>query len=269
MRTVLVTGANRGIGRAIAEKLAAEGCEVIAAARDPQTLAGLNAKPVKLDITSAEDLAALDDVLPARLDAVVNNAGIVVAGAVEAIALDRLREQLDVNVVAQVGVTQAVLPRLREAKGRVIFISSVSGRVATPFTGAYNSSKFALEALADALRIELRPWGIAVSLIEPGAIDTSMWQDALTMADETEAAMSAEHRELYAAQLVGLRRAIARTQKQTSSPEKVAAAVYKAVIAGRPRPRYLVGPDARVQLAINRLPTRASDAAISRLLGGR
>jgi NAD(P)-dependent dehydrogenase (short-subunit alcohol dehydrogenase family) len=270
MPTVLVTGANRGIGRAIVEKLAASGWDVLAGARDPGQLAGLDATPIKLDITSPEDIGALDAALPARLDAVVNNAGIVVPGAIECVALDEVRRQFEVNVVAQVAVTQAVLPRLRESKGRVVFISSVSGRVSTPFTGTYNSSKFALEGLADALRMELRPWGIAVSLVEPGAIDTAIWRDALDMADETESGMTAEQRALYAKQLTGLRGAIKRTQKQTSAPEKVAAAVHRALTAGRPRARYLVGADARVQVALRGLlPTPAFDSAVARLLGSR
>jgi len=116
--------------------------------------------PVQLDITSADDVAALDAALPATLDAVVNNAGIAIGGAMEAIPLDELRRQLEVNVIGQVAVTQAVMPRLRASQGRIVFVSSLSGRVATPMSGAYNASKFALEGLADAMRMELRLRGV-------------------------------------------------------------------------------------------------------------
>lgn len=275
MPSVLITGASRGIGRATSLLLAAEGWDVLAGVRGEAAgheLAGASPRitPVVLDITAPRDVARLDEVLPAELTAVVNNAGVVVGGPVEAVPLDELRRQLEVNVVAQVAVTQAVLPRLRASRGRVVFVSSVSGRVATPYTGAYNASKFALEALADALRIELRPWRIPVSLVEPGAIDTAIWQDALDTADATEAAMSAEHRTLYAKQLQGLRGTIRRTQRQTSPPDAVATAIRTALTAERPRARYLVGTDARVQLALRTLlPTRGFDAAIARLTGGR
>ena len=120
--------------------------------------------------------------------------------ASEAVALDELRRQLEVNVVGQLAVTQAVLPRLRESQGRVVFISSVSGRISTPWTGAYNASKFALEGMADSLRIELRPWKVKVILVEPAATDTSRYGKGRvgTQMDATEGAMSEEHRRLYA-----------------------------------------------------------------------
>jgi NAD(P)-dependent dehydrogenase (short-subunit alcohol dehydrogenase family) len=274
---ILVTGAGRGIGRAITLRLAADGWDVYAGVRkaaDGEALktaaAAGRITPVVLDISAADDLAALATTLPDRLDALVNNAGVVVGGPIEALALDDLRRQLEVNVTAQVAVTQALLPRLRASRGRVVFVSSVSGRVSTPFSGAYNASKFALEAIADSLRVELRPWKIAVSLVEPGAIDTDIWRGALDMADETEAAMDPEVRELYAAQVKGLRKTIARTQRQAITPEKVAGAVHSALTAARPRARYVVGMDARVQLALKTaLPTRALDLAIARLTGGR
>jgi NAD(P)-dependent dehydrogenase (short-subunit alcohol dehydrogenase family) len=276
MPSVLITGAGRGIGRATAVKLAAAGWDVIAGVRDaaapPAPAAGSagSITPVVFDVTSAEDVAALGDRVPERLDGLVNNAGIVVGGPVEALALDDLRRQLEVNVVAQVAVTQALLPRLRAARGRIVLVSSVSGRVGTPFTGAYNASKFAIEAIGDALRVELRPWGIAVSLIEPGAIDTAIWRDALETADRVEGAMAPAHRALYRTQIDGLRRAVRRTQRQAGPPDGVAAAIHHALTAPRPRARYVVGPDAWVQLALRTLlPTRGFDAAIARLTGGR
>jgi NAD(P)-dependent dehydrogenase (short-subunit alcohol dehydrogenase family) len=273
MPTVLVTGASRGIGRATALRLANAGWDVRAGVRSEADGALLASEaegvtPVVLDITDADQVAALDDVLPDRVDAVINNAGVVVAAPVEALGLDDLRAQLEVNVVGQVAVTQAVLPRLRVARGRVIFVSSISGRVSAPFMGAYSASKYALEALADALRLELRPWGVAVSLIEPGAIDTDVWRNAQDQAQETENAMSSEHRRLYQRHIDGMRKLITQTQRRTTNVDKVAAVIERAVTTPRPRARYVVGLDARAQLAIGAaLPTAALDAAVARAAG--
>jgi NAD(P)-dependent dehydrogenase (short-subunit alcohol dehydrogenase family) len=166
--TVLITGAGRGIGRAVALTLAQTGWEVHAAVRrveDGESLVhdapASTITPLPLDVTDSAQIAALEEALPRRLDAIINNAGIVVDGRIEALALEDLRRQLEVNVVGQVAVTQAVLPLLRESRGRIVFMSSVSDRMSAPRTGAYNASKPALEGLADSLRIELRPWGIS------------------------------------------------------------------------------------------------------------
>ncbi|MEA2430782.1 MAG: hypothetical protein QOF65_1033 [Thermoleophilaceae bacterium] len=270
MPSVLVTGAGRGIGRAVALRLANSGWTVRAGVRraedgDALKQAGGSIEPVQLDVTDEGQVAALRDVLGGRLDAVVNNAGSVVSGPIEAVAVADVRKQFELNVVAQVAVTQAVLPLLRESKGRIVFLGSISGRLATPFTGIYNASKFALEGLADTLRMELREWGIRVVLVEPGSIDTDIWRQAHETADEAEAKMTPEHRELYASQSASMRKTIAQTQKRTASPEKVAAAVERALTAPRPRARYLVGADARAGVALRAaLPTPALDAALTR-----
>jgi NAD(P)-dependent dehydrogenase (short-subunit alcohol dehydrogenase family) len=274
--SVLVTGASRGIGRAVATTLARSGWEVWAGVRRSEDVAALRAavpsgqlRPIQLDVRDPDQVAGLPDVLDGHLDAVVNNAGIVVAGPIEALDLGELRDQLDVNVVAQVAVTQAVLPLLRSSRGRVVFVGSVSGRVSTPFMGAYTASKFALEAVADSLRMELRPWRMPVVLVEPGSTDTDLWRNALDVSDAAEAKMTSEHRRLYARQLVGMRKAVAMVQKRTSPVEKVAGAVEHALTAARPRPRYLVGGDARAQVALRAaLPTRVLDALITRATTG-
>jgi NAD(P)-dependent dehydrogenase (short-subunit alcohol dehydrogenase family) len=203
--------------------------------------------PTILDVTDEAQVAALDSTLPEHLDAVVNNAGILITGPVEAMPLDSWRRQLDVNVIGQVAVTQAVLPRLRSSRGRVVFMSSLSGRVATPITGSYNASKFAIEALADALRIEVRPWGIDVSLIEPAQVDTDMWQQAVEAFDSDVEALSAEQRTLYAEHTAGYRRAIPVSQRLAAPPAKVAAAVERALTTRRPRARYVVGAGPKIQ----------------------
>ncbi len=275
MPSVLLTGAGRGIGRTSALRLAAAGWDVFAGVRrseDGEALAQAGAggriTPVILDVTDASQIAALDQVLPERLDALVNNAGIVLSGPVEGLSLEDLRNQLEVNLVGPVALTQALLPRLRATRGRIVFIGSVSGRVSAPLLGAYSASKFALEGLADALRMELRRWGIHVVLIEPGAIDTDLWRLAPEAAQESEDALSPDVRELYSQHLAGIRRTIPRMQKQASAPDTVAAAVERALTSSRPRARYLVGADAYSQIAMTAaLPTRATDALFSWFTG--
>jgi NAD(P)-dependent dehydrogenase (short-subunit alcohol dehydrogenase family) len=274
MPSVLVTGAARGIGRATAVRLAAAGWDVAAGVRraeDGEALtaeAGGRIAPVLLDVTDADQVAALDRVLPGALDAVVNNAGIVVGGPIEGVPLDELRRQLEVNVVGQVAVTQAVLPRLRTSRGRVVFVSSLSGRVATPMTGPYNASKFALEAVADSLRLEVRPWGIKVVLVEPAQTDTDMWRKADGALDEQVAALAPAHRELYAKHIDGFRKTIPRSQRMASPVDGVAETIERALTARRPRARYVVGVGPRVQGALAQLtPTPALDALLAAATG--
>lgn len=279
MAQVLVTGASRGIGRAAALRLAAAGWEVLAGVRDPldgeklvveaagQAVSG-RIEPVRLDITDGRHIAELARRLPERLDAVVNNAGIGVGGPVEGLDVEDVRRVFEVNVLGQLAVTQVVLPRLRAGRGRVVFVSSSSGRVAAPLSAPYNASKFALEGLADALRLELRPWRIPVVLVEPGVTDTDVWRTMPQTVEEAENGLSPEVRELYAGHFRALRKSVDFVQAHTMPVEKVAATIERAVTARRPRPRYVVGVDARAQIALRAvLPTRAGDAAIARMVG--
>jgi NAD(P)-dependent dehydrogenase (short-subunit alcohol dehydrogenase family) len=273
MPAVLVTGASRGIGRAVAVRLADRGWQVLAGVRraeDGEPLAA--ARPgitwLELDIIDPEQIAALDRRLPAELDAVVNNAGIVVGGPVEAVPVADLRRQLEVNLVGQVAVTQAVLPRLRRSRGRVVFVSSLSGRVATPLMGAYSASKFGLEGIVDALRLELAPWGVRVTLVEPTQTDTDLWRNADPALDEAVATLSPEHRELYAGHIAGFRKSIPRSQRVAVPAEKVAATVEKALTDRRARARYVVGRGARLQAwAAQLTPTPVLDAALRAATG--
>jgi NAD(P)-dependent dehydrogenase (short-subunit alcohol dehydrogenase family) len=274
MPRVLVTGASRGIGRATTLRLAARGWDVIAGVRraaDGEAL--VRAQPrgitaVTLDITDEDQLAALDAALPPELDAVVNNAGVVVGGPLEALPLSELRRQLEVNVVAQVAVTQAVLPRLRESRGRVVFVSSLSGRVATPMFGAYNASKFALEGMADALRMELAPWGVRVALVEPAQTDTDMWRQAEDEFRDAVASLSPQRRHLYAKHIAGFHNTIPRTQRIAAPVDGVAAAIERALTDRRPRARYVVGASARAQAVLARLtPTPVLDALLRAATG--
>jgi NAD(P)-dependent dehydrogenase (short-subunit alcohol dehydrogenase family) len=274
MPTVLVTGASRGIGRATAIRLAEHGFDVLAGVRageDGDSLKRVGAgriQPVILDVTNQEHIDALRELETGPLDAVVNNAGIVVGGPVEAVTSADLRHQLEVNVVGQMAVTQAVLPRIRDARGRIVFVSSLSGRISTPMTGAYNASKFALEALADALRIEVRPWRIPVVLVEPAQTDTDIWRSAGQQLEDTVAALSPEHLELYRKHIDGQRKSIPRSQKMAVPPEAVAAVIEKALRTGRPKARYVVGAGPRIMGAVGRLmPSRIADPLVAAATG--
>jgi NAD(P)-dependent dehydrogenase (short-subunit alcohol dehydrogenase family) len=275
MPAVLLTGASRGIGRATTLRLARAGWTVYATVRsaaDGEELvaeaASAAVHPLHLEVTSDEQIAALDEALPERLDAIVNNAGIVVSGPLETLSAADLREQFDVNVVGAVALTNLVLPRLRASRGRIVFVSSLSGVISTPMTGAYNASKFALEAIADAWRLELRPWGIKVILVEPAMTDTDLWRKAPETLEAEAAEMSVEHRDLYAEHLDGMRKTVPRMQKMAKPVDTVAAAIEKALTAARPRARYPVGTDVRVQAALSGVtPDRVKDAAFARLTG--
>jgi NAD(P)-dependent dehydrogenase (short-subunit alcohol dehydrogenase family) len=274
MSSVLITGASRGIGRAAALALDREGHEVIAGVRDAEAAGRLAAeasgrlRTIQLDVTDADSVRAAADAVGGRLDALVNNAGVVVGGVLEALDLEALRHQLEVNVVGQVAVTQALLPAVRAAGGRVVFISSVSGRVSAPVMTPYTASKFAIEAIADGFRVEVRQWGIRVVLVEPGSIDTDLWRGAEAQFDAGVAAMTDEHRQLYGGLLTGARKMVRATAKRAAPVDKVTAAIVAAVTAERPRTRYVVGADARGQLLLKAaLPDRAYDALVARVTG--
>ena len=274
MPSVLVTGAGRGIGLAITRHMSRRGWDVYATARSDTALDRLdsvrNVRAIALDVTDRDAIAALPGQLPSELNGVVNNAGIIVNGPVEGISLDDLTRQLDINVISQIAVTQAVLPKLRLAQGRVVFMSSVSGLLTTPGTGAYSASKYAIESLADALRMELRPWQIRVSLIEPGPIRTDMWTGALDDYDHMVGRLSEEHRRLYAAHLAGNRKLLGRLQKLAADPQRVTRAVEHALTSRRPKRRYLLDAVSRTQKAVVAVtPTAVNDAILAALTTAR
>lgn len=272
MPSVLITGASRGIGRATALRLANAGWEVHAGVRreqdgDALVAADSRITPVVLDITKADDIARVASEVT-QLDALVNNAGYAMLGPIEGVPLDALRNQLEVNFFGHIAVTQALLPRLRESRGRVVFTSSLSGRIATPLTGPYNASKFALEGAADALRMELKPWGVRVSLVEPAQIATDLWANAETDFDADIAAMPAAARELYAGHAAGFRKSIPLSQKLAAPVDSVAKSIEKALTSRRPRARYVVGAFPKAQAALTGAsPTQAVDAILRKMTG--
>jgi NAD(P)-dependent dehydrogenase (short-subunit alcohol dehydrogenase family) len=200
----------------------------------------------------------------AGLAGLVNNAGIAVAGPLEFLPPEELRRQLDVNVVGQLAVTQAFLPLLRRGHGRIVNMGSISGRLATPFVGPYSASKFALEALSDALRIELRPWGIQVAVIEPGGIATPIWERSIAVADRLLESMPQQAMEYYGKVAPAIRKSALRMGKKGTPPSAVADAVAHALTAPRPRTRYFVGERASFTArVIARLPDRLRDRLVA------
>jgi len=276
MRTVLVTGASTGIGRATALRLDADGWQVFAGVRKEVDAESLRAEaspqliPVTLDVTDPEQIAAAAARVEAEseggLHGLVNNAGVAVPGPLETIPLDDLRHQLEVNLVAYVAVTQAMLPQIRRTEGRIVFLASIGGRIAFPFGGPYHASKFATEAIGDVFRQELRPWAIEVAIIEPGSIDTPIWGRGQAKAEEIEA-RSPNTNLLYGAALDKFRKVIEDTAERGIPPEKVAKAIAHALQSKRPKTRYLVGLDAQVQARIQPfIPTRLFDRIVARQL---
>jgi NAD(P)-dependent dehydrogenase (short-subunit alcohol dehydrogenase family) len=229
-------------------------------------------RTTRIDVTDADQIAAARDALGDEpLAGLVNNAGIAVASPLEFIPIDRLRQQLEINLIGQVAVTQAFLPALRRARGRIVNVSSIGGRVALPLVSPYNASKFALEGVSDSLRRELRPQGVDVILIEPGGVKTPIWGKASQLADEMLAdGMPAEADRLYGRMIEAVRAQTARIAQETGiEPQEVAEAIGTALTASRPRARYLVGRDAKIRGAMARiLPDRVMDRLIGRALGG-
>jgi NAD(P)-dependent dehydrogenase (short-subunit alcohol dehydrogenase family) len=254
---VLVTGASTGIGRATALLLDANGYRVFAGVRkeaDARELAKAGSDrltPITLDVTDADQIeSAKAEVVEAlgeqELVGLVNNAGVGGGGPIEFMPLDELRDTLEVNLIGQVGVTQAFIPLIRRAKGTIVFIASIGGRVASPFMSPYNTSKFAIEALGESLRHELRPWQIDVAVVEPGSIDTQIWSKGNEQVRERLGELPEDARRLYGRQLTRFSEVLNETASRGIPPEKVAEVVHKAIASENPKHRYLVGTDARI-----------------------
>lgn len=269
-KTVLITGASTGIGEACACYLDARGFHVFAGVRRTEDGDRLSAKasrnltPVILDVVDSDSIGRSRETIAGvvrddGLDGLVNNAGIIVSGPIELVPLDEFRRQFEVNLFGQIAVTQAFLPHLRNASGRIVNMSSISGKVAAPLLAPYSMSKFALEAFSDALRRELRPWNIEVSCVEPGAIATPIWNKGLE-APENQPDRALE---LYGKSMQAMRKLAAKSRDNAVPAERVARVVHRALTARRPKTRYLVGPDAQIGGRLVRfLPDRWLDALL-------
>jgi len=277
-KSVVITGASSGIGAACALHLDQAGWRVFAGVRKQGDAEALRAQgsarltPISLDVTDTVSIstaasAVAGAVGAAGLAGLVNNAGIVVSGPIEFLPLPDLRRQLEINVIGQVAVTQAFLSLIRTARGRIVNMGSIAGRMATPFTGAYGASKFALEALTDALRLELQPWGISVSIIEPGAVATPIWEKSAKNAEAMLGAAPPETFVLYAEAIEAVKKAAARAAKNAVDPVEVARAVKHALTAAKPRTRYVVGREAKIRAAMAVfVPDRIRDNLVAKAM---
>ena len=275
-RAVVVTGASTGIGEAVARRMDS-GFRVFAGVRkeeDAERLrsAGANIEPVILDVT---DRATIDAAAATVKEAVgddglaglVNNAGVAVSAPLEFLPLDELRHQLEVNVVGQVAVTQAFLADIRTAKGRIVNIGSIGGKVAFPLAGAYAASKFAMEAITDSLRRELRPWGIEVSIVEPGGVKTPIWDRGRATADRIREDAPPESEQLYGPLIAALLKEVEVITENGMEPHEIAEVVHHALTSDKPKTRYLVGKEAKQRArAAAILPDRVFDRLVARTL---
>ena len=247
-RMILVTGASSGIGRATVRLLARRGHTVMAGVRKERDASELQSEGLQsllLDVTSPESMSrALEIIRPLGLQALVNNAGIGLAGPVECTRIEDIRNQFEVNVFSQLALIQACLPLLRQSKGRIVNIGSIGDRITIPFGGALCASKTAFASFNDALRMELAPWGIRVSLVEPGSIATPAVEKTLGGAEAAIAGWTPEQSQRYGDMFRFFIRMGAERENRGSPPEVVAEAIYQALTADRPRSRYLSGKDA-------------------------
>ncbi len=248
-KSILITGASTGIGKACSLEFARLGFKVFAGVRREEDGQKVKAEstgdlqPVILDVTDAETIAAAatmitESVGEAGLWGLMNNAGVSMNGPMEIMPIAKLRRQLEVNVIGQIAVTQAVMPLLRQAQGRILFVSSINGAMSPPFMGPYSASKFAVEALADAMRLELRPWGIEVCLVEPGPIQTPIWEKSISSADSMIADINPEGYERYREATDIFRNLILESSKRSDPVEKVVRAAVHCMTARRPKTRY-------------------------------
>ncbi len=277
--SVVISGASTGIGRATALHLDALGFRVFAGVRrdeDGESLRGDSSDrlvPIRLDVTDREQVEAAarlvgDAVQDSRLAGIVNNAGIAVAGPVEFVPLERWRAQLEINVLGVVSMVQAFTPLLRQNRGRIVTVGSLGGRLAQPMAAPYCASKHALEAISDALRLELRPWGISVSLIQPGAVKTPIWEKGLQAGADLLGGAPAEWRTLYGRAVEIANRTVIHQNETGVDAIEVARAVENALLSAHPRARYPVGRQARLLIPLSRfLPDRLKDELLLRVSG--
>jgi NAD(P)-dependent dehydrogenase (short-subunit alcohol dehydrogenase family) len=290
---VLVTGASTGIGRATVDTLVGQGALVWAGVRREEDAAALEAAhpgrvtALRFDVTDEGAVASAGAQVCAAgpLHGLVNNAGVALPAPLEYMPLAEFRRQLEINLVGQLAVTQAVLPALRAAADarsqagsngtssgtevppapRIVMIGSIGDRIAGPMIGAYHAAKFGLAGLTGSLRAELRPAGIQVVLVEPGAIATPIWSRGSAAGEQLLAKLPAEAIQRYGVQLRAARDMAARAARDGLRPEAVAEVIARALATGRPRPRYLIGRDARIAALLTHLPDRLRERVLARI----
>lgn len=274
-QAILITGASSGIGQATARLLAQRGFHVYAGVRSEADAQGLRAEsleiePIILDVTISEQIAAAAERIAnahAPLRGVVCNAGVAVAGPLEYLPIEALRQQFEINVFGQIALAQAMLPCLRETCGRLIFIGSIAGRISAPLIGPYSASKAALSFLVDALRQELHGSGVTLSLFEFAAVKTPIWAKGRAAKDILIERLPPIALERYGSLVEKLVAQTKHEERVGIDPAVIAQAIHAALLASRPREHYLIGTQARVQAIIASLPVRLRDAVIRKVMG--
>lgn len=277
-RYVLITGASRGLGRDMAETLAREGFRVLAGVRRMERTGGSEGgaaggiQPLLLDVTDPSSIRAAATEVDrltgaAGLAGLVNNAGIASFRPLEQQPMEEFEETFRVNVFGVQAITQALLPAIRRARGRIVNISSGNGKLVMPFTGAYCASKFALEALSDALRMELAPWGIHVAVVEPGAMATDIRVRGVEAWEAEHGRLPAADQALYARALERVATAIRSMEGVAGPLGEVSQAVLRALTDPEPKARYPVGPHMDQLDALAALPDRERDRFAMGVLG--
>ncbi|MHC4424063.1 MAG: SDR family oxidoreductase [Planctomycetota bacterium] len=274
---IFITGASSGIGEACALDLDKRGYHVIAGVRrekDGESLSQRASKrllPVIIDIADREQVKAAAETVRQALGekplvGLINNAGISVGGPLEFTPIDRLRHQLEINVISQVSVTQLFIPLLRKSQGRIINVGSVAGIFASPMMGPYCASKYAMEAISDVMRRELKPWKIRVSLLEPGIIATKIWGKARNRAEQAIKNSPEGLMRLYQPLIEKIMMRAAESEENAQSPDVVVKAVVHALTSARPKTRYRMGPKASAQKVISWLPDTIQDRLVASFL---
>ena len=270
---VVITGASTGIGKAIALALDNLGFDVFAGVRKEEDGQKLTAEAsdrltrIMLDVTNQEAIEEAVQVVETAVSGkgivgLINNAGVGSGGPMEFVSVDDMRWVFDVNVFGVVAVTQAFMPQLRKTAGRIINISSIAGHSAIPFMGPYAASKHALEAFSDAMRVEISPWGMHLSLIKPGAVATPIWEKTLETASQLLAELPPEAIAYYGDALTFMREFIINAESDSIPADAVADLAIHALTAAKPKTRYLIGKDAKLQSRVEKLPDRLRDRII-------
>jgi NAD(P)-dependent dehydrogenase (short-subunit alcohol dehydrogenase family) len=277
---VVVTGASTGIGNACALHLDRIGFRVFAGVRRDEDAERLRSSaserllPLKIEITDSESIDRAAHEVEAALAGeplrgLVNNAGIAVSGPVEFLPIDEIRKQLEVNFIGHVAVTQAFLPLLRRSRGRIVNIGSVGGEVALPFLSPYAASKHAIEGFSDSLRREVEPLGVRVSVVRPGAVQSSIWERGNAAADDLLGKVPPEALEVYGDAVRGVRAAANQRAKDAIPAQAVADVVEQALTSDKPKTRYVVGRTGKMMVTLERwLPDRTFDRLIARAMRG-
>lgn len=274
--TVLITGTSSGIGRACAEDLARRGFRVLAGVRresdgeEVRALSPDRIEPIMLDVTDLDAIAAVPERVGGELAGLVNNAGQSFPGPLEHTPIEDVKKQLDVMLLAPFALTKALIPALRAARGRVVMIGSIGGRTSMPFLGPYNAAKAGIDGMANALRPELAPFGVHVALVEPGSIKTRIWEKGIEEGEKLRDSLPEVGRRDYGERLERMSKLAAEMERRGVDPQKVADVVAHALTADKPKTRYVVGVDARVQALLRAaLTDRALDRVLGRVTGMR